>query len=92
MSCGKCETEDEGKTIGKITHYFDGIGVGIVELKDVLKVGDKIKIKGHTTEIDQGVDAMQIDHEEVAEAKKGDCVGLKVNGRVREGDQVYKVA
>lgn len=77
------------KTLGEITHYYSKIGVAIVELKDTLKVGEKIKIKGHSTEFDQNVDSIQIDHKEVEEAKKGDVVGMKVNDKVREGDVVY---
>ncbi|OGD56909.1 translation elongation factor-like protein [Candidatus Berkelbacteria bacterium RBG_13_40_8] len=77
--------------MGKITHYYSKIGVGIIDLKNGLKVGDKIKIKGHSTDIEQGVDSMQIEHKEVETAKKGDVVGLKVNDKVREGDEVYKV-
>ncbi|MGA2667193.1 MAG: translation elongation factor-like protein [Patescibacteria group bacterium] len=101
MSCGKCdvkskkkstkEEKSEGSSIGKITHYYDGLEVGIVELKAALNAGDKIKIKGHTTDIDQEVTSMQVEHKDVEAAKKGDVVGLKVTGRVREGDQVYKV-
>ena len=104
MSGGKCDKKEEkkvvkeekvekveGSLIGSITHYYDGLEVGIVELKSELKVGDKIKIKGHTTEVDQGVDSMQVDHKDVETAKKGDVVGIKVSSRVREGDQVYKV-
>lgn len=81
----------EGKLIGEITHYYSNIGVGIVDLKDSLKVGEKIEIKGHLTDIEQDINSIQIDHKEVAEAKKGDVVGLKVTDKVREGDKVYKV-
>lgn len=81
-----------GQEIGQITHYYSKIGVGIVELKSSLKIGDKIKIKGHMTEIEETVDSMQIDHNEVEEAKSGDVVGLKVSDKVREGDKVYKAA
>lgn len=87
----KVKKEDLGKPIGKINHYYSKIGVGIIDLKDGLKVDDKIKIKGHSTEIEQGVDSMQIEHKEVETAKKGDVIGLKVNDKVREGDEVYKV-
>jgi len=82
--------EDLGKPIGKINHYYSKIGVGIVELKSALKKGDAIKIKGHSTDIDQAVDSIQIEHKEVEEAKKGDVIGVKVSDKVREGDQVYK--
>jgi translation elongation factor EF-1alpha len=81
----------EETTIGKITHYYSKIGVGIVELKDALKVGDKIKVHGNSTEFEQSVDSIQVDHNEVEEAKSGDVVGLKVNDKVREGDEVFKV-
>lgn len=83
--------EENGKPIGKISHFYSKIGVGIVELKDALKTGDKIKIKGHSTDIEQTIDSIQIDHKDVAEAKSGDVIGLKVSDKVREGDKVYKV-
>ena len=82
--------EKKEKPIGKITHYYSKIGVGIVELKGALKVGEKIKIKGHSTEFDQSIDSIQVDHKEVEEAKSGDVIGLKVNDKVREGDEIYK--
>ena len=78
------------KSLGEITHYYSQIGVAIVELKDTLKVGDKIKIKGHSTEFDQNVDSIQIDHKEVEAANKGEVIGMKVNDKVREGDTVYQ--
>lgn len=77
--------------VGKISHYYSQIGVGIVKMEGAVNVGDKIKIKGHSTEFDQTVDSIQIDHKEVESAKKGDVVGMKVNDKVREGDEVYKV-
>lgn len=97
MTCGKCDKkekkeEDLGKPIGAITHYYSKIGVGIIELKDAVKVGEKIKIKGHSTDIEQDIDSIQIEHKEVEKAKKGDVIGLKVNDKVREGDEIYKVA
>ena len=82
---------EEKKLIGKITHYFTNIGVAVIELEDTLKVGDEISIEGATTNITQKVDSMQIEHEKVDEAKKGDSIGLKVADRVREGDQVFKI-
>ena len=86
----KEEKEDLGKPIGKINHFYSKIGVGIVELKGSLKKGESIKIKGHSTDIDQEVSSMQIEHKEVEEAKKGDVIGVKVSDKVREGDVVYK--
>ena len=82
---------EEKKLVGKVTHYFTNIGVAVVELEDALKVGDEISIEGATTKFTQKVESMQIEHENVEEAKKGDSVGMKVIDRVREGDQVFKV-
>jgi len=79
------------KQIGKITHFFDKINVGVVELTDGLKVGETIKIAGGDREFTQTVDSMQIEHEGVQEAKSGQAVGLKVNEAIRPGDKVYKV-
>ena len=82
--------ESPGKQIGEVTHFYSKIGVGIIKLADTLKVGDKIKIQGHSTDIEQDVDSIQVDHKDVQDAKKGDVVGLKVTDKVREGDKVYK--
>ncbi|MEM2922564.1 MAG: translation elongation factor-like protein [Candidatus Bathyarchaeia archaeon] len=79
------------KEVGRVTHYFTRINVAVVELSDKLSVGDKILIQGSTTNIEQTVDSMQIEHVNVASAQGGQSIGLKVKGRVREGDKVYKV-
>lgn len=76
--------------IGRITHYFSKIGVAVVELKESLKVGDTIVISGPTTEAEQIVKSMQIEHENIQQAESGQSIGLKVNQRVRETDRVYK--
>jgi putative protease len=85
------EKFEEGKLIGKITHYFDKIGVGVIELSDKLKVGDIIRIVGGEVDFDQTVDSIQIEREEIKEGKKGDSVGLKLNQKVHDGYRVYKV-
>ena len=77
--------------VGKITHYFGKISVGIIELSGDLKVGDTIHIKGMHSDFTQGVDSMQIEHEVVQSAKAGDFIGIKVSDRVHEHDKVYKV-
>lgn len=83
--------EKKEELIGKITHYFDKIEVGIIEIeKGKLAVGDTIHVKGVTTDFEQVVESMQIEHEQVDKAKKGDAIGLKVKDKVREGDEVYK--
>jgi len=84
--------EKKEELIGKITHYFGKIEVGIVEItKGSLSVGDTIHIKGSTTDFEQSVDSMQVEHEQVDKAKKGDVIGLKVKDKVKEEDEVYKV-
>lgn len=82
----------EKKLIGKITHYYTKLGVAIVELEDDLQQGDKISIEGATTNLQQVVDSMQIEHESVKIAHKGDSIGMRVPDRVRPGDVVYKVS
>ena len=79
------------KEIGKISHFFPKINVAVIDLSDTLKVGDEIIIKGANTEVKQKVDSMEIEHEKVETAKKGQSVGLKVSDRVREGNTVFKV-
>lgn len=81
----------EVKEVGKVTHYFTRISVAVVELSDRLAVGDRILIKGATTNFEQIVESMQIEHKNVAVAEAGQSIGLKVKDRVREGDVVYKV-
>lgn len=77
--------------VGKITHYYDHIGVAVVKLDKTLKVGDKIKISGHNNELSQSVESLQFDHKPIKSAKKGSSVGLKVDQPVKDNDLVYKV-
>ena len=77
--------------IGKVTDFFARPVVAGIELAMTLKVGDKIHIKGHTTDMEFTVDSMQIDNVEVPQAKAGDAIGVKVSDRVRRGDIIYKV-
>jgi len=82
---------EEGKLIGKVTHYFGNIGVAVLELTDTLKVGDTIRIVGGATDFTQTVESMEIEHKKFQEAKAGDSAGLKVEQKVREGYKVYKL-
>ena len=84
--------ESEFMEVGNVMHYFTKAGVAVVELTDALSVGDRILIKGITTNVEQTVNSMQIEHVSISKAEAGQNVGLKVDGRVREGDTVYKVA
>ncbi len=77
--------------IGEITHYFPHVRAAVIKLKAPLATGDAIKIKGHTTDLQQVITSMQIDHVVVDEAKKGQEIGLLVESRVRQHDTVYKI-
>ena len=85
------EKKESQKVIGKVAHYYTNMGVAIVELKGALKVGDKIRIKGYTSDFTQNVESMQVEHEKLQEAKLGQSIGLKVKEHVRQHDLVYKV-
>jgi len=91
MAEEKAKNEKLGKEVGKVTHYFTKIGVGVIELAGAIKVKDKIRIKGATTDFEQNIDSMQIEHNNVEKAKKGESIGLKVAESVRENDKVYKI-
>jgi translation elongation factor EF-1alpha len=81
----------EGKLIGKITHYFSNIEVAVINLTAPLKKGDNIRVVGgQETDFEQEIESMQIDHEEVKAAKKGDSVGTKIKEKVHEGYKVFK--
>ena len=86
----KLSVEEKPVEVGKITHFFSKINVAVVELTAPLSVGDKIRIQGPTTDFEQTVQSMEIEHENVEAAKKGQSIGLRVNERVRENDTVYK--
>ena len=67
----------EEKEIGKVSGYFSHVGVAAIKLSSGLKVGDKVHIKGHTTDFEVKVGSIQIERESVKEAKKGDPIGIK---------------
>jgi selenocysteine-specific translation elongation factor len=77
--------------IGKVSDFFARPVVAGIELTAPLNVGDKIRIKGHTTNLEATVDSMQIKNVNVTAAKAGDSIGIKVPDRVRAGDLVYKI-
>jgi len=91
MSCGQCETKQDGELVGKVTHYFDGIGVVVLELSSSLTVGDTIRIVGENIDFNQVVDSMEVDRQKISQAKSGDSVGLKVLQKAKEGCKVYKI-
>jgi translation elongation factor EF-1alpha len=80
---------EESEAIGTVTHYFTGLSVAAVELDKPLHVGDKVHIKGHTTDLVQTVESMQVDHQTIEEAGPGDDLAIKVDEHVREHDKIY---
>ena len=77
--------------IGYVTHYFKRIGVAVVRITAELEVGDKIQFLGHTTDFEQVITSMEIDHKKVNLVKPGDDFAIKVRDRVRSKDSVYKI-
>lgn len=83
----KSRKEEE---IGVVTHYFGKISVGIIKLKKPLKVGERIEIKGAHVDFNQTINSMQINHQDVIQAKKNAEIGIKVKNKVHPKDKVYK--
>ena len=77
--------------IGRVTHYFDHIHVAVLNLTASLKLGDKIHIYGHSTDLTQRVASLEVDHHSVEWVKPGDDVALKVNGLVHPHDKIFRV-
>ena len=86
------EGHDADQPIGTVTHYFSHLSVAAVTLSDTLRVGDRIHIIGHTTNIEQTVESMEVDHARVDSAGPGDDLALAVTDHVREHDRVYREA
>ncbi len=83
---------EEGKLIGKVSHYFSKIGVAVIELSGSLSIGDTVRIVGgEATDFEQTIDSMEMEHEKIEKAKKGDAIGTKVKEKVREGYKVFKI-
>lgn len=77
--------------IGKVTHYYDKIGVAVIDISKELSVGDTIKITGPDAEFTQQVSSMQMEHQSTQKATKGQAIGLKVDQPVKEHYVVWKV-
>lgn len=80
----------EEKPIGEVTHFYNNLGVAIVKFKEAAEVGDTLQFKGATTDFTHKIESMQFDHKDVDKAAKGKEVGIKVDERVRKGDEVFK--
>ena len=83
-------SEENVVKVGHVTHFFSKISVVVVELTAPLAVGDHILIKGPSTDFEQAVESMQIEHENIQRAEAGQSIGLKVIQPAREKDVVYK--
>jgi len=83
--------EPQYEKVGIVTHFFPKPGVAIVELNAALNKGDKIVVRGSTTNIEQTVESMEIEHKQIGSAQGGQSIGLKLSGRAREHDVVYRV-
>lgn len=88
---GKKVTTGERKLVGTVVNYLSRLGVAIVDLNDSLAVGDRISIEGNSTNIQQIVDSMQIEHQSIAQANKGESIGLKLADHCRKGDCIYRL-
>ena len=79
------------KEIGRVSSYFSHVGVAAIKLSGKLKVGDKVHVKGATTDFEIPVKSIQIERKDVKTAKKGDHIGIKVPEKVRPNDRVFLV-
>ena len=84
------EHHDPGSAIGTVTHYFSHLSVAAIALRQPLRVGDRIHVKGHTTDFVQSVESMQIEHGAISQAGPGDDVALQVSDHVRDGDLIFR--
>jgi putative protease len=84
------EEHDPAEAIGTVTHYYGHLSVAAVSLTSPLSVGDRIHIKGHTSDLVQTVESMEVDRQKIEQAKPGDDVALKVDDHVRDSDRIYK--
>jgi hypothetical protein len=85
-----CLSEENIVEVGRITHFFSKISVAVVELTAPLVVGDRILVKGPSTDFEQVIESMQIEHQNIPRAEAGQSIGLKMASHVREKDKVYK--
>jgi putative protease len=78
------------EAIGRVTHYFSHLGVAGVSLTDELTIGDRIHLKGHTTDLVQIVESMEVEHGKIEVAGPDDDVAIKVDDHVRDNDLVFR--
>lgn len=81
----------EEQLIGEVSHYFNRIGVAAIALTDMIKIGDQVHFLGYTTDFNQEVSSLQIEHQAVESAVPGQDVAMQVDLRVRKGDRIYRI-
>lgn len=79
------------EVVGVVTHYWSDLGVAGVHLAAPLDTGDHIHVLGHTSDFEQDVGSMEVDHHKVAHVNPGFDVGIRVVDHAREHDRVYKL-
>lgn len=84
------QEHEPADAIGTVTHYFGHLSVAAVTLAAPLARGDRVHIKGHTTDLVQSVESMQVDHRDIEQANPGDDLAIKVDDHVREHDKIYR--
>lgn len=85
-------TPPSGERIGIVTHYYNHLSVAIIKIESgMLREGETVQIRGHTTDFMQPVESMEVEHVHVSEAGPGQSIGLRVKDHAREHDVVYKV-
>ena len=77
--------------IGKVTHYYNHLQVAVLKLNDSLKLGDRIHVLGHSTDLVERVTSMEVNHHVVVWVNPGEDVAIKVNEPVREHDVVFRI-
>jgi len=80
-----------GERVGRVTHYFNKIGVAVLELSGTIRVGDRLHFLGKHTDFPQIVQSMQIEHQPAEQAEMGSDVAIKVDQRVRRDDSVFRL-
>ncbi|MEK9176868.1 MAG: translation elongation factor-like protein [Patescibacteria group bacterium] len=85
------KVKEKGKKVGIVSHWYDKIMVAVIKVTAALKKGDKVKIKKGDEEFEETIGSMQIEHKDVASAKKGDDAAIKLSKRPKEGATVYVV-
>ncbi len=80
-----------GELLGKVTHFFDKINVAVIRLDRTVKAGEMVHFLGRSTDFEQAIDSMQVEHQPVSEGAPGTEVAVKVLQRVHAGDSVYRL-